>query len=287
MKQGTAYAKRIRQLHHELLKQHGKPPPVDPGDPIEQLLIAILATDCTDSKAVAAYTKLRQQMVDLNEMRVTPAIELAEMFASSLPDAEDKARRIVSVLNDIRRRQDTLDLSFLAQRSRREARDYLESLVGADRFAAARVVLLCLGGHAIPVDNLTLYVLRKEKLVNPTADLAEVQSFLERNVAAADAVEFVMLLGRFVSLHGSRIPVKKLPELLALSSPARKPAPQSKAESAKAKPESPKPAPKADASKAKPPVKVEAAKTKRQPVQRDKATKSGRAEEDAGPAKKK
>jgi endonuclease III len=162
MKQGTAYAKRIRQLHHELLKQHGKPPPVDPGDPIEQLLISILATDCTDSKAVAAYTKLRQQMVDLNEMRVTPAIELEEMFASSLPDAEDKARRIVSVLNDIRRRQDTLDLSFLAQRGRREARDYLESLEGADRFAAARVVLLCLGGHAIPVANLTLYVLRKK-----------------------------------------------------------------------------------------------------------------------------
>ncbi len=60
-----------------------------------------------------------------------------------------------------------------------------------------------------------------------------------------------------------------------------------KVESAKEKPESPKPAPKAEASKAKSRVKAEAAKTKRQPVKRVKATKSGRAQEDVGPAKKK
>ena len=245
MKRGAEYAKRIKRLHQRLVKKHGKPASSEPTDPIEQMLIGILAVDTTIAKATAVYRKLAQQMVDLNELRVTPAIELAHVIGTGVPLAADKARRIVAFLNAVRRRQDTLNLDFLRQRGRREAREYLDSLDGVPRSAAAQVVLFSLGGHAIPVDNLTLYVLRKEELVAPSAGAGEVQSFLERHISAVTAAEFIVLLGKFVSARGSRIPVETLPALLGQPRPApvAEPEPQAGPKTVS------KPSPKAAASK--------------------------------------
>jgi len=231
MKHGSDYAKRIRRLYHELVKKHGKPVPAEPSEPIDQMLIGILALDSSLFKAQAVYKKLRQQTVDLNELRVTPAIELAQMIGDGVPLAELKARRIVDALNAVRRRQDSLDLGFLRLRGRREAREYLESLHGVGPVVAAYVVLLSLGGHAIPVDNLTLYVLRKESLVDGRADAAAVQGFLERCIAASEAGDFTQLMNRHVSAYASRVDLQKLSALLTPSPP---PAPQPKVESAPA-----------------------------------------------------
>lgn len=252
MKHGTEYAKRIKRLHHSLLKKLGKPAASEPIGPIEAMLIGILAVNTTTAKATAVYRKLVQRMVDLNELRVTPAIELAQLIGTGVPLAEDKARRIVSFLNDVRRRQDTLTLDFLKQRGRREVREYLESLEGVPKSAAAQVILFSLGGHAIPVDDLMLYVLRKEELVGPSATADEVQSFLERHINAAHAVEFVTLLNRFVSTRSARVPVEKLPELI---NPPPEPAPESKVE--------PKTEPKPEPKKtAKPSSKTAASKSR-------------------------
>ncbi len=231
MKRGTEYAKRVKRLFNQWVRKHGRPELSAPIDPIEQLLIAILSVCTSNARGMAAARRVRQQMVDLNELRVTPPMELAELVRDVVPLAREKAERIVSVLNAIRRLQDSLDLSFLHQRGRREAREYLESLDGVDKTIAANVVLHSLGGHAIPVDDLTLYVLRKENLVDPAADAAEVQGFLERNVAAADARVFVELLDRYVAGKAARVPVERLGELLnppGLQPPAPPPPPPAK-----------------------------------------------------------
>lgn len=215
MKRGSEYAKRIKRLYHDLVRKYGRPGPREPSDPIDQMIIGILALNSSLSKAQTVYKKLRQYTVDLNELRVTPAIELGQMIGDAVPQAAVKARRIVDALNAVRRRQDTLDLGFLRQRGRREARQYLETLDGVGPTVAAHVVLFSLGGHAIPVDNLTLYVLRKEELVDGAADCVVVQGFLERWVSSSDAVDFVQLLSRHVGAFASRVAVDELPMMLS------------------------------------------------------------------------
>ena len=116
MKHGSDYARHVKRLYRQMLKQTGKPETPAPTDPIEQLIVAILSACTTDHKAVAVYRRLREQTVDLNELRVTPAVELAEMIGTGVPLAREKAHRIVDALNAVRRRQDKLDLSFLQQR---------------------------------------------------------------------------------------------------------------------------------------------------------------------------
>jgi len=214
MKRGSEYAKRVKKLFQQLIQKHGRPAQRELTDPIEQLVMSILSACTSYEKARAVYDKLFEEMVDLNELRVTPPMELVQIFGQGFPLARAKARQIVDALNAVRKRQDALDLSFLKQRGRREAREYLESLDGVDPATAAGVVLNSLGGHAIPVDNLTLYVLRKEEIVNGDTDLAGVQSFLERNISATDARAFVELLNKFVTAKGARVPVDKLPQLL-------------------------------------------------------------------------
>ncbi|HOQ88058.1 MAG TPA: hypothetical protein PLQ89_20320, partial [Phycisphaerae bacterium] len=219
MKRGSEYAKRVKQLYQQMVRKHGKPEVGPPTDPIHQLVVAILSENTAEAKATALFKRICDQMVDLNELRVTPPMELAELIGNAVPQGREKAHRITRVLNEIRARQDSLDLSFLKQRGRREAREYLESLEGVGLYAAASVMVYSLGGHAIPVDYLTIYVLRKEEIVDPSANQAEVQGFLERNVAAADGPVFVRLLNRHVVTEGARVSVAKLPDLLGLAPP--------------------------------------------------------------------
>ena len=227
MKQAREYAKRVKKLFRSLIRKHGKPAAVEPTDPILQLIEGILAINTTVHKAQTVLTKLLQQMVDLNELRVTPAMELAALIGTGVPMAAQKSQWIVDALNDIRKRQEMLDLGFLKDRARREAREYIESLKGVDRSVAARVVQSSLGGHAIPVDDLTLYVLRKSEMVDDSADAEKVQRFLERQVTAADAPAFTELLGKYVSTKGGRIAVEELPDLLNPPPPAPAPKPES------------------------------------------------------------
>lgn len=226
MKQGSEYAKRLKRLLGTLLKKYGKPEDVEPTDPTEQLIIGVLAICTTHAKALATYKKLRAQVVDLNELRVTPAMELTEQIGDSVPLARIKAQRIVEALNAVRKRQDSLDLTFLKQRGRREAREYLEALEGVDRGVAASVMLFSLGGHAIPIDGLTLHVLQKEEVIDESADCIEVQGFLERNIAAAQAHAFYEALCRHAATKTVKTPLDQLLELVpAVKPPKHVPAP--------------------------------------------------------------
>ena len=59
-------------------------------------------------------------------------------------------------------------------------------------FAAAYTVLTAIGGHAIPDRRYGDY-LRQHDLVHPDSTLQEIESFLERQIAAADAYTFYTL----------------------------------------------------------------------------------------------
>jgi len=204
MKQGTRYAAGIKQLYNRLRRRYGKPAMAEPTDPTEQLIVAILSRGTTETRARAALAKLREAMVDFNELRVTPPGEIVEIIGDSFPQAQQKALDIVKALNDIFEREHSVNLEGLRRMARREARRYLESLAGVDLCSAASVMLFSLGGHAIPVDETVLAYLRNEQLVDPDADVAEVQGFLERHIPAADAYAFSVLLRRCAAARPSR-----------------------------------------------------------------------------------
>lgn len=199
MKHGSQYAKQVKRVFNRLVRQHGKPKHDTLADPIEQLLLGVLARGTTETAAAAAMKSLQEGTVDLNELRVASPREMVQLLGENFPHAIEKARDINSILNEIFNRQHELDLNFLRDKTRREAKDYLQKMPGVDTCTVARVMLVSVGGHAIPVDENILAYLRRQELVDPEADEAEVQAFLERNIAADDAYAFYTLVRRLAA----------------------------------------------------------------------------------------
>ncbi|MBN1341380.1 MAG: hypothetical protein JXQ73_01805 [Phycisphaerae bacterium] len=197
MKSGTEYAKRIKKLFTRLKKEYGTPPKRDPTDPVDQLLFGILHRGTTTARAEKGLASLLGAMVDRNELRVSTPSELVELLGPGFQQATEKARALTQALNDVFARYHEIDLEDLKTKGKRDARKILEELDGVDPSTAAGIMLFSLDGHAVPVDENMLAVLREEELVHPDADVAEVQAFLERNVSASNAQAFTVLLRRY------------------------------------------------------------------------------------------
>jgi endonuclease III len=194
MIEGTRYGARLKRIYAKF--RPSVPAPVIPeaDDPLHRLGIAILGVACGDAKAERAVDNLLSVMVDWNEVRISNAREVNRAMGNGVPDGLKYAQRLIDALVCIFQHENQLSLDRLNKVGRREAREYLERLDGVDEFAVASVLLWSLGGHAIPVDDKLLKVLRDADLVHPTATRAEVQAFLERHVGAADAKEFCLVM---------------------------------------------------------------------------------------------
>lgn len=168
---------------------------IDPAEPVlDQFVRSFLLWECSASRAAAAMKRIEQTVVDFNELRVCMPGELVRIIGERYPRAEERARRLRSALNAIYAREHRVGLEPLAERSKREAREYLESLDGTPRFVAARVALVNLGGHAAPVDGRILRRLVDHGLVEADATPESAAAQLERRVRAGEMLEAYSLL---------------------------------------------------------------------------------------------
>jgi endonuclease III len=204
MKRGSEYAAKVKRLFNKLKREYGKPAPVDPTDPVEQIIISILTRDTSDSRAQKALANLRTVTVDLNDLRVTTVPDIVDCIGGDYPDGLQRAKDMRAALQNIFNRESILILDFLRDRTRRDARQYLESLDGVDAFTAASVVLWSLGGHAIPVDGQMVEMLIREDLVAPKSQRPTIQAFLEHHISASDAHTFSVLFRRYAVAHAPR-----------------------------------------------------------------------------------
>ncbi len=205
MKNGTLYAKRIRKLFSQLRKEHGPVEvPADQTNPIEELVVGVLSTESTRSRAIHALKALLGVMVDINEIRVSTPREIAEVIKSYVARSRESSERVLGVLESVYRKEHGVTLDRLHQLGRREAKQYLESIVSINPNSVASVMQWSLGAHAIPLTIPVFEALRADDLVEPTADISQVQSFLERNIAAGDAREFCELMEKYVAKQRSR-----------------------------------------------------------------------------------
>ncbi len=209
MKNGTLYAKRIKKFTTQLTQRFG-PPHVSEEltDPVRQLVISLFSCDSPELSARKAADALEKAMVDINEVRVSTNAEIARIIDPYVTNGRQCAERLRKTLNAIFRREHDITLKHLLKTGRREAKHYLEELDGLEAGPVASVLLWSLGGHGIPIYRPVLELLRSADLVDPTATLQEVQAFLERNINAADARSFCLLMAQYVQEESTSTPSK-------------------------------------------------------------------------------
>ncbi len=224
-------AKKLASLLRRLRTSHGPQTPdtfeaekAHGHDPqVLHLLAAFLTWEAGASRAAAALKRLLSAVVDYNELRVCLPDELAHIMGERYPRAVERAARIRSALNDLYRREHAVTLAPLENMPKRDTRMFLMSLEGLPPFVAARVVLLCFGGHAFPLDERMHAALIDEEAVPPDLKLEDAGSWLERQFRAGEIAPDYLLLEAWLA---DRPPPK----------PPRKPAPVHKAATAEAKP---------------------------------------------------
>lgn len=207
MKNGTQYAVRLKKFFSKLRQAVPKPEVPDMDDPMRRLATAILGIEGGEVEGVRLVEKLLTVFVDWNDVRVSRPIELARAIGEDSPAMLDRCQHLITALNAVYRQENKTSLDRLRALGRREARQFLEKLPGMDEYAVASVFLWSLGGHAIPLSNAAWETLKKSDLVDPGADRAEIQAFLERNISASDAKEFCLILG--AQPVGRRAPASK------------------------------------------------------------------------------
>lgn len=193
MRGATDCAKRLKSLVNSLRNKHGRVPPVQVGDPITQLVVGILTRDAPEPKAYEALERLKSLVVDYNELRVIPAIELAQQLGD-FNDARLKAEDIGRALNWIFAREHDVSLDHLLEASQRDTLAYLARVEGLEPYTIARIRLLGLKQRAFPLDEAMWAYARQMKIINPRSPLDEAQQFIERHVPEEQLLEVFALM---------------------------------------------------------------------------------------------
>lgn len=232
MKDDSTYAKKFTALIKKLCKSY-KPADVVQLEPTTQLIVSYLEWNATSAMALDAHDKLMQAMVDNNDIRVSLPQEIVQIIGKGYPLAEERACRMHETLNELFNREHDIVITSLIGKNKKQVKTYLETLPGITPYVIAQMLLLSYGGHAVPMDDHLLALLKDEQVVHEDCTLAQAESFAERHIKAADALHSHLAMRAWADEYELMIPA--MTPMTAPASDVRLSEPSSKDKSSNAK----------------------------------------------------
>ena len=162
------------------------------------LVYSFLLWEATAKQADDAMAKIREAIVDFNDLRVFLPNEIVTLIGSRYPLALERAQRMKSSLHSIYLSQHAVSLDHLASAGKREAKALIEGLEGIPAYVSARVLQRCFGVHIIPVDDRLVDLLVEAKVLTEIVDSSELSSWMSRQVKSADGHAFEASIRAFV-----------------------------------------------------------------------------------------
>lgn len=187
MKNAALCSKKLKAL----LKKIGKVDAPDfpsPEDPIAVLVMSMLMWESSTEKAMAAYARLMEHVVDFNDLRVCMPHETADIIGARYPRVLDRCQRLRAVLRNIYLREHAVTLERLTGSGKRDAKKYIESLEGIVPYATSRVLLLSFETHAFPVDDQLRIQLIEAEASDSSLETPDLSSWLASQIKAEDGI---------------------------------------------------------------------------------------------------
>lgn len=144
-------------------------PCVDPGDPVETLVLTILSQNTNDANRDRAYAALLDEFASLANVadaelnRIANTIRIGGLH-------HQKARSIRGTLRRILEERGELDLSFIDALGLDAAMAWLSAFPGVGKKTAGIVLLFAFGKPYFPVDTHVRRVLTRFGLIAPGDD---------------------------------------------------------------------------------------------------------------------
>ena len=163
----------------------GVPATMDTSDPVSQFVYSWLLWEASTEQATAAFEKILEAHVDFNELRVSLPHELIAIVGKRYPRAEERFSRMKKSLHSIYLNHHSVTLEHLAAQNKRDAKSYLENLDAIDDFVSQRMLVVCCGVHAMPVDEQLTYLLHEHGVIDEVVTPGNLSSWLATTVKAA------------------------------------------------------------------------------------------------------
>tara|TARA_Y100001954_G_C15800321_1_gene599732 strand:+ start:359 stop:1195 length:837 start_codon:yes stop_codon:yes gene_type:complete len=205
VKDDSTYAKKFTTLIKKICKAY-KHEEVIQLEPTTQIIISYLEWNATNALALEAHDQIMQAMVDNNDIRVSLPDEIVSLIGEDYPLAHERACRMHETLNELFNREHGIVITSLKGKNKKQIKTYLETLPGVTPYVVAQNLLLSFGGHAVPVDEHMLALLKDEMVVHPDCTLAEAESFCERHIKAVDALESHLAMRAWADEYELMIP---------------------------------------------------------------------------------
>jgi endonuclease III len=208
---------KIRQISERLIAVYGLPEWRTPLPAVDELVSTILSQNTNDTNRDAAFYALITAFPDWKAvMHASETDVIAAIRTAGL--ANQKGPRIQAALRDIAEyTQGELNLNFLADMPREEARAWLTNVKGVGPKTAAIVLLFSLGIPAFPVDTHIYRVTGRIGLRPMGLTVEKTHSYLEERIpeqAFYDLHLNLIRLGRDVcgarKWHCYRCPIEDL-----------------------------------------------------------------------------
>jgi hypothetical protein len=199
----------VAKMHKALRAQYKPVTPNTSRPMLEQVLYACCLENAPYDVAEKALGRLLQGYFDLNEVRVTTVVELAETL-HDLPDPSRAALALRRVLQSVFESSYAFTLENAKKHSIAHGIKTLEHLHGATPFVVHFVASTALGGHFIPLDQGAIAALYLAGIVSQDEYDSGKVAGLDRFVAKKAGVEFASLLHQFGvdvlgNLHGTTV----------------------------------------------------------------------------------
>ena len=162
MKDDSTYAKKFTVLLKKICKSY-KQDDVVQLEPTTQIIISYLEWNATSAMALEAHDLLMHSMVDNNDIRVSLPQEIVAIIGKDYPLAQERACRMHETLNELFNREHDIIITSLKGKNKKQVKNYLETLPGITPYVIAQILLLSFGGHAVPLDEHILALLKDEQ----------------------------------------------------------------------------------------------------------------------------
>lgn len=179
------FTKSLRSVCNKLRRQSNTKEE-ELADPIEQLVFSILTTNASSARAKIAVRMIQENMVDFNELRVTPISELMEMLSKSLTETDRPARTIVRSLKWVFSKFNTLALAYLREEQNSTVKSLLEHIPNCPSHATRAMLLLSFGIPVFPIDDQMVAYLINNGALPEGVSLLEAENFVQRQLKAAE-----------------------------------------------------------------------------------------------------
>lgn len=183
---------KIKNIIANLSEVYGTPIWKPRLKPMDELIFTVLTQNTSDLNAEKAFYKLKT-LGSWEEILKTSDFQIAKLIKSG-GMSNIKSKRILGILQEIKKRKNKLDISFLSKLSLDDARHWLTSIEGIGPKTASVLLSFSFNMPAIPVDTHIHRVSKRLNLITKKTSAEDAHYILEKLVEDKNKYSFHVLL---------------------------------------------------------------------------------------------